>query len=353
MPQGNTLNDVFFIDQNTGWTVGDAGTILKSIDGGLNFDLINYPTHRNFYCVDFYNSNTGLIAGSSGMILKTVDGGNSWIEQVAPTDNILNSVYFTSPLEGWITSERSVGGWWSEILHTTNGGNSWEIQYSIDNDQGTFLDICFPDAYHGWAVGDSASKHPIRDVIMHTTDGGVTWEEQFPGLESYEKSIFFTDNEHGWIARDEGDILYTTDGGICWDHMFLNTNSTLGGIWFNDVDHGSVIGGNDAIFHIDNGSIVAVKEEQPVIQSSKFIVQSYPNPGYGIVDCRLSMVDGQWVTVRIYDVNGKELMNVLDEKLPAGEHTVRIDLSGFPNGIYFLRVSAGEESTSRKIVLKD
>jgi photosystem II stability/assembly factor-like uncharacterized protein len=34
LPQGNPLSSVYFTDSNTGWAVGDAGTILRTTDGG-------------------------------------------------------------------------------------------------------------------------------------------------------------------------------------------------------------------------------------------------------------------------------------------------------------------------------
>ena len=49
-------------------------------------------------------------------------------------------------------------------------------------------------------------------------------------------------------------------------------------------------------------------------------------------------------------MHGREVVTVLDKKLPAGEHTIQYDLSGVPDGIYLLRVQAGEDVTNGKIV---
>jgi len=58
LPQGNTLNDVHYSNQNAGWAVGDAGTILKSENGGNSYELMNYPSHANFSTVKFLNPNS-------------------------------------------------------------------------------------------------------------------------------------------------------------------------------------------------------------------------------------------------------------------------------------------------------
>jgi photosystem II stability/assembly factor-like uncharacterized protein len=36
-PQGNMLNSVYFVDQATGYAVGNAGTIIKTTDGGISW----------------------------------------------------------------------------------------------------------------------------------------------------------------------------------------------------------------------------------------------------------------------------------------------------------------------------
>jgi hypothetical protein len=47
--------------------------------------------------------------------------------------------------------------------------------------------------------------------------------------------------------------------------------------------------------------------------------------------------------LKIYDVNGREVAVVMDEKLPAGEHRVSYDASGLPAGIYFYRLTSFAE----------
>jgi len=42
----------------------------------------------------------------------------------------------------------------------------------------------------------------------------------------------------------------------------------------------------------------------------------------------------------MYDIHGRQVANVLDEKLPAGEHVVRYDMSGLPAGVYVVELRA-------------
>ncbi|HOX77510.1 MAG TPA: YCF48-related protein [Bacteroidales bacterium] len=438
------FNSVYFINEDTGWMVGSLGIILHSNDGGIHWSKSNtgFTGDCHFEDVFFVDDQKGWAVGAgfypyeSG-ILHTTDGGNSWTPQPA-LEHMLNSVFFINPLEGWIVGGRSLQEYTTAIYHTNSGGDQWDKQFSENINDGDFSDVFFKDAMHGWAVGsgnnyyppmnnslffytedggenwidqsamishalssicftddetgfisghkiilrsinggkswtevwngshylrnifftdinhgwaigDSATRYPYRDVIMRTTDGGTTWEEQFPGFGSMKKQLFFTDNSHGWIARDEGDILYTIDGGITWQHMFVNYNWSFGGIFFTDIDNGWVVGGNKTIFHINNGGTVGITE--PSAAGGHSPVSAYPNPTTGIVEFRLSNFDCRWISLKIYDLQGQEVATVMDGRW-YGSKGVRWDASGLPAGVYFyqLRTKGEGQGAAGKIV---
>jgi photosystem II stability/assembly factor-like uncharacterized protein len=348
---------IFFIDLHRGWMIGDPSladyttAILRTTDGGSNWvTQYSQDYHEGMFSdIYFKNSMKGWAVGQGGntypppdisLFYLTLDGGTNWIDQSYMFNRSLSSICFTDQDHGWIAGYKT-------ILKTTNGGQSWSEVWTGPH---YLKDIFFIDNEHGWALGDSAARYPYRDVIMRTTDAGMTWEQQFPGFGSSLKKVFFTDNDHGWIARD-GDILYTVDGGVTWKHMYINFNGELGGIFFSDIDHGWVVGQNNAIFHIDNGSIVDVKEPEFNIQHPTFNISCFPNPTGGISHFSIHNSQYQWVTIAIFDLQGQEMAIVLDKKLSAGEYTVHFDTSGLPAGIYFVRVTAGEETATEKMVV--
>src|SRR6478672_6360356 len=61
LPQGNTLQDFFFIDTNNGFAVGARGTILKTTDGGNDWEIIAGATEDDLYGVSFTDSNIGTV----------------------------------------------------------------------------------------------------------------------------------------------------------------------------------------------------------------------------------------------------------------------------------------------------
>lgn len=80
-----SINDLYAINENLIFAVGDTGTIMKSTNGGgLWVPITISPTFDNFYEIDFANASHGIIAGSNGAIYETVDGGNNWLPNTAP-----------------------------------------------------------------------------------------------------------------------------------------------------------------------------------------------------------------------------------------------------------------------------
>ena len=85
LPQGNPLVSVSFIDSETGWAIGNLGTILKTTNGGENWINQTSGTTQYLIGVSFTDANNGTAVGSGGTILRTTDGGDNWVSQSSGT----------------------------------------------------------------------------------------------------------------------------------------------------------------------------------------------------------------------------------------------------------------------------
>ena len=124
LPQGNTLQDFSFIDTNNGFAVGARGTILKTTDGGNNWEIIAGATEDDLYSVAFTDSNIGTVVGNFGAILRTTDAGSHWTIQRDGISDVLFGVSFTDANTGTAVGSDGL------ILRTTNGGTNWIQQAS-------------------------------------------------------------------------------------------------------------------------------------------------------------------------------------------------------------------------------
>jgi hypothetical protein len=57
------------------------------------------------------------------------------------------------------------------------------------------------------------------------------------------------------------------------------------------------------------------------------------------------------VTLKIYDILGREIATLLDEFRPAGNYEVKFNATGLPGGIYFYQMRTGNYSDTKKMIL--
>src|SRR5690242_5154154 len=81
LPQGNALNDVGFIDGNTGYVIGGNGLVLETTDRGGSWSALEIGTSANLNRIFFVTSDSGWIVGDGGVIYATANGGTTWSSQ--------------------------------------------------------------------------------------------------------------------------------------------------------------------------------------------------------------------------------------------------------------------------------
>jgi len=149
LPQGNILEDFSFIDANNGFAVGTRGTILRTTDGGNNWDILASGTDDDLYSVSFTDPNTGTVVGNFGAILRTTDAGNHWTIQRDGMSDVLFGVSFVDANIGTAVGSDGL------ILRTTDAGGNWTNQAS--GTTSSLNDVSFTDVQNGTAVGDNGT----------------------------------------------------------------------------------------------------------------------------------------------------------------------------------------------------
>ena len=85
------------------------------------------------------------------------------------------------------------------------------------------------------------------------------------------------------------------------------------------------------------------------VKSSNFVV--YPNPLSNVGYLDLELTRKEDIEIRVYDINGRQVLNSLLKDYPPGKHRIRIDASSFPRGTYFIGVYYGEEYHHSKMIV--
>lgn len=135
-------------------------------------------------------------------------------------------------------------------------------------------------------------------VALRTTDGGTSWIPQSTGVTEYFFSVFYIDENIGWIAGGSGIILKTTDGGINWTSQSIGTNSVRD-IYFVNTDTGWVVGDGGKIFNSTDGGTNWNSQVSGTIQGLRSVYFLNPNLGFisGGMGTILRTTDGgtNWV----------------------------------------------------------
>jgi hypothetical protein len=85
--------------------VGDSGKIIKTTNGGQNWQYIQPFTTVSLHSTYFLNDTVGYVAGDSGLIFKTRDGGLSWVKQITNTDYGFTKIFFVNDSVGFALSK--------------------------------------------------------------------------------------------------------------------------------------------------------------------------------------------------------------------------------------------------------
>ncbi len=76
----------------------------------------------------------------------------------------------------------------------------------------------------------------------------------------------------------------------------------------------------------------------------------YPNPFAGAATLTYELPEASHVRLRVYDILGREMAVLVDERHSAGAHSVRLDASSWPSGVYLYRLEAGNQVATGSLV---
>jgi len=116
----------------------------------------------------------------------------------------------------------------------------------------------------------------------------------------------------------------------------------------NAVDH--VLAPAFAVGGWTGGETTSVPEEDAV-PVTYALHQNYPNPFNGSSDIGFRISELSYARLQVFDLLGREVATLVNERKPAGSYVVRFDASGLASGVYIYRLQAGGFVQGRKMSL--
>ncbi|MEI7726687.1 MAG: YCF48-related protein [Bacteroidota bacterium] len=204
LPQGNVIHQVIYYDQQTGYAVGNYGSILKTSDGGVQWESLFSPTDVELFSVAAPARGEIVVVGKN-TCYKSKDDGIHWeaIGNAQMDTTFLTGVIFTDADTGFIS------GFWGMMFKTTDGGATWSgMKINAYNIYPVEL-VQFTDHQTGYA-------NYMFGSYYKTTDGGASWQMHGTGMQYDINAIKFINNDTGFVAT-YGALLRTVNGGDSWE----------------------------------------------------------------------------------------------------------------------------------------
>ena len=101
----------------------------------------------------------------------------------------------------------------------------------------------------------------------------------------------------------------------------------------------------------DDPATVSTEDESSTLPDAFHLDQNYPNPFNPTTDISFRLSANSEVSLKVYDMLGREVAVLVDGRLNAGAHSVTFNASGLSSGVYFYQINVGGKLLTRKMLL--
>ncbi len=255
VPVNVLLTAIDFKDENIGFATGHDATLLKTIDGGQNWSVVNYQPELDKPLLDIKVTNGSIIAvGAYGLFLQSTDGGETWVDQFQDELLIEDDRLYLEDLKQYepdvYQSEKQyllphfnninligdtlfIAGEAGFLAKSDVLGNDW---HQIETDYfGSYFAISQSD--------EQLLLAGLRGNLFKSDDQGESWQSLNTGVKATINSTYY-DGKSTYFFANSGNIFYTNDnqqinsyalddgkavmaGVVYQDHLFLATESGI------------------------------------------------------------------------------------------------------------------------------
>lgn len=364
---------------------GSSGTvkaIYKTTNEGQNWLTLLSGSPSNFLGLSVDSLGNIFGANVSNGVMKSTDGGNNWA-------NIPITTFGNKNVQAVVCGKNGV-----VVVGCNNGGTFRSTDYGVTFPDTSltgvtvvtlFVDRFNPNIIYAGASSTTGStgffistnsgfsfsgpynvntcwgvmqKSP-NDLYMVTTSTGTPFTKSTNGGYNWSTVSAQPGSMRGCSLDLAGNIYINGNGGV-----FKSTNDGL-----SFVNAGVTASGNQIVSHgnkmyaavtgsttggvwiYTDTTLTSVTPVTTGIPKSFELKQNYPNPFNPVTIIGFSVPVTGLVTIKIFDVLGKEVWTLVNEKLQPGTYGTSFDGSKLTSGVYFYKISAGDFRETKKMLL--
>jgi len=341
----------------TEYTYGD---INRSTNRGVNWSYISPPGAGNddnycfvtpFICCP---SNPNILYAGGVSIYKSISGGLDWqgpfgttviggtkILSMYSSATSVDTVY-CGAVNGRIFRSVNAGLNWSNVTDSSITPNRYATDITVNPNKSNDIIVTF---------GGFGTGHVFR-----STNAGNNWQNISGNLPDVPHHCVVMDpvyNQNIYVGSDLG-VYVTTNSGVNWheyrtgmpyalafDVTVVYPNRKLRvATYGNGIYERKLLENPVSVNPVSNENITGFK-----------LSQNYPNPFNPSTHLEFWIPDLGFVSLKVYNVIGKEVKTLVNEIKPAGIYSLEFDGSNLPSGIYYYKIESGDFTQVRKMIL--
>jgi len=206
---------------------------------------------------------------------------------------------------------------------------------------------------------DSTHIYIVSDnKILTSDDCGESWHILYQ--DSVKVFVSLDESSSGAIYLcHENQIFFSQNYGASFNPYF-SLDSNIGGIYKKPNSGILYVSTNDHIYKISKDGLTTLKiitsildnEFYTSIPGSYHLYQNYPNPFNSTTTIRYQIRQSGNVEIRVYSIDGRLVVTLVDEHKPAGEFSINWETNGLSTGIYFyVLIHNGKMRDTKRLLL--
>jgi hypothetical protein len=366
-----TAENIKSLGVNSSWIFAGLSTgLVRSSNNGNLWVGTNFPTF-NANSIVTSGSNVFVSTSSNG-IYRATDYGYTFT-QVA-TNSIGGELCLA--ISG---SYIFAGGVPNGVYFSTNNGNNWtltsltnlSIKCLAANGSNVFAGAMNTGVYFSSNYGTnwtqtSLNNKNIRSLaisgsnifagtdpngVFVSTNNGNTWAQTSLNTGRTNAIVIKGNNIFAGNSEYGANIYQSTNNGITWTLINQGLSEGLNALLISNI---YIFAGSAAssVWRRQLSELgIGIKNISSEIPSSYSLQQNYPNPFNPATNIKFAIPKNDFVKITVFDMLGKELETLVNEQLQPGTYETNWNASNYPSGIYFYKLSAGDYSETKKMLL--
>ena len=139
------------------------------------------------------------------------------------------------------------------------------------------------------------------------------------------------------------------DSAVYINYLFNNTSTYVSTAVLNSIIF-NLAAYEAKVYSLQQYSISSVDGNPPIVSDFQ-LSQNYPNPFNPSTSIRYSIPGRSKITLKLYDITGRELLTLLNGEVNAGNYEINFNASKLPSGVYFYTLRSGTFVSTKKMLL--